>query len=91
LRQFRGVGTVLRGSQEIARVQYSLMKSSDPFSALSRTRGFVRPQDGQIDVGLAYVLRMADGREVEFFARHTNGIEYPHATYSVTVNGDPEA
>jgi hypothetical protein len=91
LRQFRGVGSVLQGGREIARVQYTLMKSSDPFSALPRTQGFIKPLHGHVDVGVPYILRMVDGREVDFFARYTNGIDYPHATYSVTVNGDPEA
>ena len=91
LKQFRGIGTVLKGGQEIARVQYSLMKSADPFSALSRTQGFARPLRGHVDVGIPYVLRLSDGREVDFFARYTHGIDYPHATYSVTVSGDPEA
>ncbi len=90
MKQFRGVGSILQGGHEIARVHYSLIKSADPFSSLSRTTGFIRPLDGQIDVGIAYGLRLADGREVEFFARYTNGIDYPHATYSVTVSGDPE-
>jgi hypothetical protein len=67
-----------------------LTKSVDTFSVLPRTRGFVRILYGNIDVGRIYQLCLEDGTEVSFFARYTNGLDQPHATYSVTVSGDPE-
>jgi hypothetical protein len=90
LRRFRGVGRVLKDGHEIARVHYALTTTREFLSTASRTAGFVRPVRGKIEVGEDYVLRLETGGELDFFARYTNGIEYPHATYSVTVNGDPE-
>ena len=91
LKQFRGIGTVLQRGHEIACVQYSLMKSADPFNSRSRTQGFIKPLLGQVDVGIPYALRLSDGQEVDFYARYTNGIDHPNSTYSVTVKGDLKA
>jgi hypothetical protein len=90
VRQFRGVGRVWKDGHEIARVHYALTTTREFLSTISRTRGYIRPVRGHIDVGEDYVLRLENGGEVGFIARYTNGIDYPHATYSVTVSGDPE-
>jgi hypothetical protein len=81
---------VFKDGHEVARVHYALTTARQPFGNVSRTRGFVRPVRGQIDVGEAYVLRLENGKDLDFFARHTNGIDHPRSTYSVTVRGDPE-
>ncbi len=81
---------MLKNGHEIARVHYALTTARDFLSTISQTRGYVRPVRGHIDLGEDYVLRLENGGEVEFFARYTNGIDHPHATYSITVSGDPE-
>jgi hypothetical protein len=88
--RFRGIGRVFKNGHEVARVHYALTTTREFLSTASRTAGFVRPVRGKIEVGEHYVLRLETGGEVEFFARYTNGIDHPHSTYSVTVNGDPE-
>ncbi len=81
---------MLQDGREIARVHYALTTSREIFSTSSHTRGYVRPVKGQIEVGEEYVLRLENGKELEFYARHTNGIDYPWSTYTVTVNDEPE-
>ena len=96
---FRGTGTVLDNGQEIATVLYDLRKTVDRIDTglgetvdgLSSTQGTVKVTSQQIDLGKMYILRMANGNKVEYYASYTNNIGYPHATYQAQVNGDPEA